>query len=285
MSERLTAKRRSLVLGALLAVGLWGWLATGAMAAQYGTAVVEEGEMTILREGRALSFRASPTAVPVNEQDLVRVRAASRIVLKTRDRATLTLGANAVFQCEPWQAPSGGGVFRMLFGRFRAAVSGLAGGERFAVKTATATIGVKGTEFFVASTAGGNTAVLGVENNVSTAGSDGVEQNVGPNQVSAVVGDNPASQSVTAPDDFKNAMNDVNSPSITSNAALNLPGENFLINAGILSKDALDKSKSNAPPQGQQGTTQTPTQPSINLDDAQQAAGAVHGKLNLNFQK
>jgi hypothetical protein len=48
----------------------------------------------------------------------------------------------------------------------------------------------------------------------------------------------------------------------------------------------LDKSKDNTPPSTQQGQNQgQANQPSINLDDAQQAAGAARGKLNLRFEK
>lgn len=169
---------RGIWLAALLlaAIGLAQPQAWG--ATQYGLATVEQGEMTILREGKSLSFHASPQAVPVNERDLVRVRDASRIVLKTQDQAIMTLGANAVFQCEPWQTPDRSGTFRMLFGRFRAEVIGLAGGSRFNVKTATATIGVKGTQYAFALASNGNAAVLGLENVTTAAGRDGVEQPV-----------------------------------------------------------------------------------------------------------
>jgi hypothetical protein len=237
MNGRFTVIWRLRMCSIVFGTALLGWLATGAMAAQYGTAVVEQGEMTILRDGKSISFKASPQSVSVNEKDLVRVRDASRIVLKTQDRATLTLGANAVFQCEPWQAPNSNtsGMFRMLFGRFRATVSGLAGTDRFNVKTATATIGVKGTIWDQATTVGGNTVVVGVESNVETSGSDGVGQNVGPNQVSTVIGNNPASQSVNVPEELREALRNLNSPPINSPGALNLPVENILIEKGIVS--------------------------------------------------
>lgn len=275
------------VWGAWLLLALAAVLAQPAAwaATQYGTAVVEQGEMTILREGRAISFQASPQPVAVNQSDTVRVREASRIVLKTQDKATITLGSNAVFQCEPWQAPARSGTFRMLFGRMRANVTGLASEDRFNVKTATATIGVKGTEYGLAQSSGGNTAVLGIESTVTTAGPDGVEQPVGPNQVSTVVGGNPATQSVAAPEEFKSEMAKVDSPPPGSAAALNLPAETVLVDKGIVSKEALVKSKNDrAQVLPQTSGTQAPN-PSINLDDAQQAGQAFRGKLNLRFEK
>jgi len=254
-------------------------------ATQYGTAVVEQGSITILREGKALTFNASSEPIAVNVQDTVRVREASRITMKTNDKATVTLGANAVFQCEPWQAEKRSGTFRMLFGRMRANVQGLAGEDRFNVKTATATIGVKGTQYGLAQSSSGNTAVLGIESTVTTAGPDGVEQPVGPNQMSAVVGGNPATQSVAAPDEFKAEMAKVDSPPPGSQAALNLPAETVLVDKGIVSKEALTKSKEDRPQAVQQASNTQAPMPSINLDDAQQAGQAFRGKLNLRFEK
>lgn len=258
----------------------------GAFAAtRYGTAVVEQGEITILREGKSLTFKAGPTEIPVNEQDTVRVREASRMVLHTQDKATVRLGANAVFQCEPWKQSARSGTFRMLFGRMRANVTGLAGEDRFNVKTATATIGVKGTEYSLAQSSSGNTAVLGIESTTTTAGPDGVEQPVGPNQMSAVVGGNPATQSVVAPEEFKTEMAKIDSPPAGSTAALNLPAETVLVDKGIVSKEALVKSKEDRPQVQQQAATIQAPQPSINLDDAQQAGQSFRGKLNLRFEK
>lgn len=254
-------------------------------ATQYGTAVVEQGEVTILREGKILSFKASKDQVEVNERDTVRVREASRIVLKTRDKATVTLGSNAVFQCQPWQAASTSGTFRMLFGRMRADVQGLAGTDRFNVKTATATIGVKGTEYGLAQSSSGNTVVLGITHTVTTTGVDGVEQPVGPNQVSAVIGSNGATQSVAAPEEFKAEMAKVDAPAPGSAAALNLPSETLLVDKGIVSKEALVRSKQDrAQVQPKFNATEAPN-PSINLDDAQQAGQAFRGRLNLRFDR
>jgi hypothetical protein len=174
----------------------------------------------------------------------------------------------------------------MLFGRFRATVATLAGTERFNVKSATATIGVKGTEYDLATTSGGNTVVLGRENTVTNAGADGVDQPVGPNQVSVVIGDNPATPSVTAPPEFIQEMTNPDSPPVNAPGARDLPGQNILVDKGIVSKDAIDKSNSQQPGQAQQPPVSptTPVTPINDLTDAQQAAGQkVH--INVHAQK
>lgn len=258
--------------------------APGAGAAvKYGDAVVEQGSMTIIREGRSLSFAASPQAVAVNEKDLVRVRENSRVVLRTADKAAVTLGSNAVFQVEPWQQQENRGVFRMLFGRFRATVTGLAGGERFNVKTATATIGVKGTEYSSAVTSGGYTSVLGIESTVENTGSDGVAQPVNPGQVSVTA--SPATPAVPAPQAFIDAMRDLNSPSPWNPQALYLPAMQALIDAGIVSPSALDKWKQeHAEPQAGAGPEGN-VPPPVNFQDAQQQGQLFKGKLRPQFQK
>jgi hypothetical protein len=252
-------------------------------AAKYGDAVVEQGSMTIIREGRSLSFRASGQPVAVNEQDLVRVRENSRVVLQTADKAAVTLGSNAVFHVQPWQQQENRGVFRMLFGRFRATVTGLAGGERFNVKTATATIGVKGTEYSSAVTSGGYTSVLGIESTVENTGSDGVAQPVNPGQVSVTA--SPATPAVPAPQAFIDAMRDLNSPSPWNPQALYLPAMQALIDAGIVSPSALDKWKQEqAGPETESGP-KGDVLPPPNFQDAQQQGQLFKGKLQPQFQK
>jgi hypothetical protein len=273
----------ALLAGAIMAAAMVNGTAAWA-AARYGDAVVEEGTMTIVREGQSLTFKASGQAVPVNERDLVRVRDASRVLLKTADRASVTLGANAVFQVEPWQQQEKTGLFRMLFGRFRASVTGLAGGERFNVKTATATIGVKGTEYSTAVTVGGYTAVLGVESVVENAGSDGVAQPVSPGQVSVTA--SPATSAVPAPQEFIDAMRNLNSPQVFDPQAIYLPAMEALIKAGVVSPAALDKWKQEQAKEGQAPGQEGGGGPQIqNFSDAQQQGQLFKGKLHPSFQK
>jgi len=266
------------VMAMVMANGSAAWA-----AAKYGDAMVEQGTMTIVRDGQSINFKASGQTVPVNEKDLVRVRDNSRVVLKTMDRASVTLGANAVFQVEPWQQQEQKGVFRMLFGRFRAAVTGLAGGERFNVKTATATIGVKGTEYSTAVTSGGYTSVLGIESTVENTGSDGVGQPVTPGQVSVTA--SPATPAIPAPQEFIDAMRDLNSPSPWNPQALYLPAMQALIDAGVVSPNALDKWKQEQAEQGGNEGGDHDLPPPTDFQDAQQKGQLFKGKLYPNFQK
>jgi hypothetical protein len=256
----------ALLIGAVAA----GFLPLGVVeaAAEYGNAVVEQGAMTVTREGKSVTHQASARAVAINEQDLVRVRDASRVTLKTREGATLTIGANAVFQCEPWQAEHQSGMFRMLFGRLQADVRLKAGERNFAVKTRTATIGVKGTVYALAETSNGNTAVVGVEGTTALAGSRGGEQWIGPQQLSLVVGEGAATASVPVPEELKRELASLNSAPLGSAGALELPAEAVLVDKGIVSKEALVRSKEDkerilTP----KGLPNLPF-PSLNLDDA-----------------
>jgi hypothetical protein len=273
-------------LGALLAVcaamALSG--AAARAATKYGDALVEQGSMTIVREGRSLEYKVSANAVEVQEKDLVRVRDDSRVQLTTADKATLTLGANAIFQVEPWQSNQKQGLFRMLFGRFRASVGGLAGTERFNVKTATAVIGVKGTEYSSAVTIGGYTAVLGIDSVTTNEGSDGVEQPVTTRQVSVTA--SPATPAVPAPPAFLEAMQNFNSPPPGSAGALFFPAMDSLVQAGIVSPRAGDKWKQEREGGGAgagtgQGDGTAP--PAPNIDDAQQTGNTIKGTLRANF--
>ena len=233
------------LLGALALLCIFPGLAQAGKF--YGTVVVEQGVLTLVRDGQARDYKASSTEVTVEEKDLLRVREASRVVLKTREHATLNLGSNAILHCEPWIAPKSHGTIRLLFGRFRAKIEGLAGSEGFNVRTTTATIGVKGTEYSLAQASNGNTAVLALENTVTATGADGVEQPVPPGQVSAIVGDAGATKSAPAPEAFQREMAKIDAPPPDSKAALDLPAEKVLVEQGIVSQEALDRSKVERP--------------------------------------
>jgi hypothetical protein len=131
---------------------------------RYGDAVVEQGELTIVRQGSSLKFARASQPVPVLVQDVLRVGDNSRVVLKTLEKSTIAMGANAVFQVKPFQFQEKQGFARMLFGRFRSVVTGLVGTETVNAKTATAVIGVKGTENVASIRPRGDTMLLGVEN-------------------------------------------------------------------------------------------------------------------------
>ena len=289
-------QRSLLVAGLVLMLGGFAHAVT-----KYGMAVVEQGSMTIVRDGKSNNFAVSPNPVEILEKDLVRVRDNSRVLLTTADKATVTLGANAIFQVEPWQSNEKQGVFRMLFGRFRASVNGLSSTDRFNVKTATAVIGVKGTEYVSAVTVGGYTAVMGVHNVTTNEGSDGVEQPVTPNTVSITA--SPATKAVPAPPEFAVEMQSVNAPRPGSPAAVVFPAMTALVQAGIVSPTAADKwtkereggDTSTLPTSntsgGQASTTSTSTTTVVplvipvipNLIDAQQAKNKAKGSFKTDF--
>ena len=110
-------------------------------------ATVEQGEMTVMRAGQVLRYESDSEDVSVVDYDVIRVGDQSKVILAATDKARITLGSNSVMEIRPWQRQKSRGVLRMLFGRIRAKLLGLGAGERFDVKTATATIGVKGSEF------------------------------------------------------------------------------------------------------------------------------------------
>lgn len=131
---------------------------------KYGDALLQKGELTVIRRGQNLKFNQANQSVPVFVDDVLRVGADSSVVLKSRDKATISMGANAVFQVKPFEYQEKKGFARMLFGRFRSVIQGLGGQESMNAKTATAVIGVKGTENLTSVRPRGDTMLVGVEN-------------------------------------------------------------------------------------------------------------------------
>ena len=145
-------------------------------ATKYGDAIIERGKMTVLREGQRMSFTVADGKTVINSSDVIRVGADSRVVLQTTEKATVTLGSNAVMQVQPWETPSNKGVFRMLFGRVRAKIVGLVANERFNMRTATATIGVKGSGHDNTVNAQGITVHSCTEHECLVTGRDGIQK-------------------------------------------------------------------------------------------------------------
>ena len=224
------------VLGIALSVPVWG-------AAKYGDASIQKGKLTVLREGRRLTFDESDRQVEINHLDVIRVGRNSNVVLSTIEKATITLGSNAVFQVKPWQRKEEKGFFRMLFGRMRAKISGLVGSERFSVQSATATIGVKGTEEVILVNVQGD-ATLGVtENEVELRGRGGGQLNVLEGAASGVVG------GVTPAKSFEidaSALADLNSVGPTTDDAIRVPLGQLLVANGVVSQEQVDRSERGA---------------------------------------
>lgn len=208
------------ILGVLLALPAWG-------ATKYGDATIEKGKLTVLREGKRLVFSPADRQVSINHLDVIRLGPESSVILQTVEKATITLGSNAVLQVEPWKRREKKGLMRMLFGRFRATVTGLVGAERFNVKTSTATIGVKGTDLTGLQTPNDRTLVW-VENSHSQApvaleGLIGDEKDLEVGFASAVVGTTPAANPVRATPELKEELKNLNAPRPNSFGANSLP--------------------------------------------------------------
>ena len=235
------------ILPLLLLAASAVWAAT-----QYGEAVIEKGEMTVIREGRSFQFDKLNQSIPINEEDLIRVRDNSLVQLKSRESATITLGSNAVFQVKPWRSQGKTGFLRALFGRFRASIVGLTGGEQFNMKTATATIGVKGTGYLAQVTSRGNTLLVVLDHVVGFQGQRGGENDVGEGFTSLIINFNRGTPPVHTPPGIDTG--NVNAPPPNSNAGGNFNEEDVLIRVGIVSQHDLDEGKGNG--EGGQGTGQ-----------------------------
>ena len=234
------ALKTSIIIGLLFAFSSTAWAAT-----QYGTALVEKGEMLILRQGKKITIKPENNAVPINEEDLLRVRPQSKVTLTSNEKASIELGSNAVFHVKPWEDKKDKGFARMLFGKFRAAVKGLTGGERFNVKTATAVVGVKGTEYLSWVGPQGQTMIIGRESTPELTGLVGPTQPVTPNQISVAGYGIPASKPVTAPPEVQRELSEttLDSPSVNTNAANLFPAQAALIREGIITQEQVDKAK------------------------------------------
>lgn len=264
------------ILPLLLLVSGVLWAAT-----QYGEAVIEKGSMTIIREGRTLQFSQANQPVPVNEEDLIRVRAQSSVVLKSRENARVTLGANAVFHVKRWRQREKQGFVRALFGRFRAAVVGLTGGEQFNVKTATATIGVKGTEYRTQVTSRGGTMLIVTHNTVGLHGQRGTEVDVTTGHLSLVVNVNPPTPPAPVPPEVGKQFgdDDLNSPPPNSHTAQDFAGEDGLKRAGIVTDDDLESGRGDGfePPRGR------PPVPDVNIDVNAASEALRRARVRLSF--
>ena len=242
----------ALMAAVLFAATAWG-------AAKYGDATIESGKMTVLREGKRLVFRTSDQRVEINEEDVLRVGRESKVVLNTREPATITLGSNSVLHVKPWQKRKKRGFLRMLFGRVRASVTTIVGKERLNVRTATATIGVKGTDFTTSVTAQANTSVNVAEGVVGLEGPDGIEVSIPIGQISVVVGLRTTPPAPTPPEVEAAPLD---APDPTTPEALELPAQEAIIEAGIFTQEEAEQS------------SETPVAPPEEPEEAEEAAPA-----------
>jgi hypothetical protein len=196
----------------------------------------------VLREGGRLTYNQGDDGVQINHLDVIRVGRNSNMVLSTVEKATVTLGSNAVFQVKPWQRKEEKGFFRMLFGRMRAKISGLGANERFNVHTATATIGVKGTEEIILANVQGDATVGVTENVVSLRGRGGGQLNIVEGSASGSVGGRTPANSFPITSDFQQ----LDSSDPTSDDAIKVPLGSLLVQNGVVSQADVDASERGA---------------------------------------
>lgn len=214
-------------------------------ATQYGNVVIDRGSMTVIREGRSLKYDQPNEEIPINENDLIRVKPNSQVTLTSREKAVITLGGNAIFHVKPWQSKGKTGFMRALFGKFRASIVGLLGGEQFNVRTAAAVIGVKGTEYQSQVTNRGVTLTIVRESVVGFQGQRGPEVDIGEGMISVVININPATPPVSVPPSVAalHGPDNLEAPAPNGPEGGNLAGEKGLIEAGILTEEDLNEGK------------------------------------------
>jgi FecR protein len=214
---------------------------------RYGDATVEQGSMTLVRDGHNYDYAVGQPTVVVVYGDLVVVHGDSRVVVETADGARLTIGANAAFQVKPFRQRETLGVLRLLFGRMRAKLAQLREGQEFGIKTAQAVIGVKGTEFVTSVTAQGDTLVVVQEtqNKVDLTGLEGPTRTVAPDLMAAVVNSKPVSNvALVTPQVARQlVLTDLSAPVAYSPQAKSLRGEQALVQTGIVSAKDLVESR------------------------------------------
>lgn len=268
----------AILLSVVLASPLWG-------APRYGDATIEQGSLTVVRGGKRLNFTQSQGRVPVEEQDLLRVGPSSRVLLNTPQKATLTLGSNAVMHVKPWEKRERRGFLSMLFGRVRSSVAQLTGGEQFSLKTATATIGVKGTEFDTTQDVNQNVWTFTREGLVEFFGLEGLAVDIPPGNISVIVNGGSASDPTTLPPLMQSLLESLDAVDPTSDAAGELPGGQELVDSGIVDQGQLDESKQEGGGTGDTGDTGSENVTGQSTDDAQQSSAAARAKLDIRFER
>ncbi|MCZ6728500.1 MAG: FecR domain-containing protein [SAR324 cluster bacterium] len=220
----------------ILSLPAWG-------ATKYGDASINKGKVIVLRAGKRLTFDSNDRNVQINHQDVVRLGQDSSMVLSTVEKATITLGSNAVLHVKSWQRREQKGFFRMLFGRMRAKISGLVGSERFNVRSATATIGVKGTEETLLTNVQGDCVVAVSESVVQLGGLDGKVLDVPEGAASAVVGG--ITPQVTFTVDPATVAN-LDSDKPTADVSMQVPLGQTLVDNGVVTQEQIDRSETGA---------------------------------------
>ncbi|MBT6611613.1 MAG: hypothetical protein HOB38_05880 [Deltaproteobacteria bacterium] len=221
---------------------------------KYGTAQIQAGHLIVVRDGQESVYASEDGEVEVRLNDVIRVGQNSFVILKTEEQTDIKMGSNAVFQVKPWKNRKKSGYLRMLYGKMNFKTKKLQKRKRFRFKTASATIGVKGTgaDCEVGST--GNTGCTGRSGKTEIQGNSGPPRDLTTNQMSIVVGNGPASQTIEVPQEESAAEGEGEDPekaevktfakaSPTSSQSSSLSQEGIAVEAGIIEQEHLEESK------------------------------------------
>ena len=219
---------------------LWGGLTPlEAKIQSRWEATVERGQMRVVRGNAIMNFDAShQTPITIVENDVIRVGAASRVILADTDRARVTLGSHSVMEVRTWKRQEkSGGFLRILFGRIRTKLFRLAAEERFDVKTATATIGVKGSEFRVLVNPGGVAVAMCIEHECIVSANDDSEVVLPAGYTVVSVGEGLQAPESASPEELLELDDDA-PPAVADDG--DTIDEDTLVDADLVSQEALD---------------------------------------------
>ncbi|GGB78959.1 hypothetical protein GCM10011352_00730 [Marinobacterium zhoushanense] len=140
---------RRLLKTLVLILFLGGAVPSSAWAEVIGMVVMTQGHPVVEREERRLELEPNDDLF---ERDRLITPKGSRVLLKLRDKTTVSLAENSVFELTEYSFDDDTSdvSFKLLKGAFRA-ISGLIGQQenpKFEVKTSTALIGIRGTDFW-----------------------------------------------------------------------------------------------------------------------------------------
>ena len=232
---------------------------------KYGEATVKKGGLTILRDGKRLSFTAGDNSIQILKKDVLRAGKKSLITLNTVQNTTVELGSYAIFQVRPFKISKNTGDLRMLYGkaRFKTVGNTKAKSRRFRLRTATAVIGVKGTEWIQQTNSSGTTDTEVIEGIVGISTEMGVEIDVSsghralalsgkkvskpikvkkPSVPSKSISKDEDQDSIRQPDSEATSEN-LDAVSPTSNDSVNIDAQDFYVDQGVFSLDDFQEAE------------------------------------------
>ena len=232
---------------------------------KYGEATVKKGGLTILRDGKRLSFTAGDNSIQILKKDVLRAGKKSLITLNTVQNTTVELGSYAIFQVRPFKISKNTGDLRMLYGkaRFKTVGNAKAKSRRFRLRTATAVIGVKGTEWIQQTNSSGTTDTEVREGIVGISTEMGVEIDVSsghralalsgkkvskpikvkkPSVPSKSISKDEDQDSIRQPDSEATSEN-LDAVSPTSNDSVNIDAQDFYVDQGVFSLDDFQEAE------------------------------------------